>query len=146
MPFQTIGDARDAIQTHFKTEWEAASWPVAVPFVAWQDVDAPTPKDNENWVRIKWMHKVGFQATINSPGNRRFRARGTLTVEVRSPTGDGLTNSDLMVNTVQAIFEGQNVGGPDGVLFREITPVERGHDGPWFQTDVVVNFEYDRIR
>ncbi len=146
MPFQNIGAARDAIQDHFLTTWTAQYAPNPAPFIAWQDANMPTPKDNEDWVRIKWMHKVGFQATINTAGNRRFRARGTLTVEVRSPTGDGLTNSDIMVNNVQAIFEGQNVGGPDGVLFREVTPIERGHDGPWFQTDVVVNFEYDRIR
>lgn len=146
MPYATIGAARDAIQDHFNTSWAAAYAPSAAPFVAWMDVNAATPKDDENWIRIKWMHKLGFQATINTPGNRRFRARGTLTVEVRSPTGDGLTNSDTMVNNVQAIFEGQNVGGTDGVIFREITPVEVGHDGPWFQVNVVVNFEYDRIR
>ena len=146
MPFQNIGAARDAIQGHFGTAWTAAFAPSAAPFVAWQDTNAPTPKADQNWVRIKWMHKVGFQATINTPGNRRFRDKGTLTVEVRSPTGDGLTNSDLMVNTVQAIFEGQNVGGTDGVIFRDVTPVEIGHDGPWFQVNVVVNFEYDRIR
>lgn len=146
MPYATIGAARDAIQGHFNTRWTAAYAPSAAPFVAWPDVNAATPLDDKNWVRIKWMHKVGFQATINTPGNRRFRSKGTLTVEVRSPTGGGLVDSDSMVNNVQAIFEGQNVGGSDGVIFRDVTPVEVGHDGPWFQMNVVVNFEYDRIR
>lgn len=147
MPYANIGAARDAIQNHLNTEWTAAyPSPATPPTIAWQDTNAETPQDNEPWLRVKWMHKVGFQATINVPGNRRFRARGTLTVEVRSPTGDGLTESDAMVNNVQAIFEGQNVGGTDGVIFRDVTPVEVGHDGPWFLTNVVVNFEYDRIR
>ncbi len=147
MPFANIGAARDAIMDHFKTGWDAAyvSSP-PTPFVAYPDTNAETPKDDQPWVRISWKHKVGFQATINTPRNRRFRARGTLTVEVRSPTGDGLTVSDTMVNNVQAIFEGQTVSGPDGVIFRNVTPTEPGHDGPWFLVNVLVDFEYDRLR
>lgn len=146
MPFANIGVMRDAVQDHINTSWTAAYAPSAAPPIAWQDTNAPTPQDDSPWLRIIWKHKVGFQATINTPGNRRFRDRGTLTVEVRSPTGGGLTDSDTMVNNVQAIFEGQNVGGTDGVIFRDVTPVEIGHDGPWFLVQVNVNFEYDRIR
>lgn len=145
MPFATVGAARDAVNGQINTRWQAI-YPSNPPLIVWMDTNADTPKDNESWVRIKWVHKSGFQATINTPGNRRFRARGTITLEVRSPIGDGLTASDTIVNNVQSIFEGQNVGGTDGVIFREVTPVERGPDGTWFQVDVLVNFEYDRLR
>lgn len=146
MPYANIGAARDAIQLHLNTQWAAAYAPSAAPFIAWEDTDAQTPKDNEDWIRVKWLHKAGFQATINTPGNRRFRARGSLIVEVRSPTGGGLTDSDTMVNNVQAIFEGQNVGGTDGVLFRDVVVGEAGKDGAWFLVLVTISFEYDRIR
>lgn len=146
MPFANIGAARDAIMDHFNTRWAALYAPSAAPYVAWQDVNLDTPLTDVDWVRPIWMHKLGYQATINTPGNRRFRAKGTLKLEIRTPTGGGLTDSDTMVNNVQAIFEGQNVGGTDGVIFRNVTPVEFGHDGPWFLVNVNVDFEYDRIR
>src|SRR5579859_989904 len=138
MPFANIGAARDAISGHINTVWAAEYAPSPAPFIAWPDTNAPTPKDNETWIRVKWQHKVGYQATINTPQNRRFREKGTITVEVRSPIGDGLSASDTLVNNVQAIFEGQNVGGTDGVIFREVTPVEQGPDGAWFLVNVLV--------
>ena len=146
MPFQNIGAMRDAVMDHFNTLWAAAYSPGTAPYVAWQDVNLDTPLQDVDWVRPIWMHKVGYQATINTPRNRRFRDKGTLKFEIRSPTGGGLTDSDTMVNNVQAIFEGQNVGGTDGVIFRNVTPSETGHDGPWFLVTVNVDFEYDRIR
>lgn len=145
MPFATEGAARDAIFDHFNTSW-GILYPTNPPFIAWQDTRLDTPKDNESWVRIRMLHKSGYQATINTPGNRRFRAKGTVHVEVRTPIGDGLTAADAIVNNVQSIFEGKNVGGTDGVIFREVTPVEQGPDGAWYFTSVLINFEYDRLR
>lgn len=150
MPFANIGAARDTILGWFNTQW-ADAFPVetppisTAPFVAYPDVLPPTPLDNESWVRLQWQTKLGFQATINSPGNRRFRTKGTLVVEIRTPKGDGLTTSDALVNIVQGIFEGQQVPGEDAVIFREVTPTEPGTDGAWFLVRVLVNFEYDRM-
>jgi hypothetical protein len=153
MAFATIGAARDAVMGWFTTEWTTVlDWsglsvnPGTPPFVTYPDDLADTPQDNSSWVRLKWQTKLGYQATINSVGNRRFRTKGTLLVEVRTKLGGGLTDSDVIVNNVQAVFEGQTPGGEDTVIFREVTPVEHGPDGEWFLVNVLVNFEYDRLR
>lgn len=153
MPFANIGAARDAILGWFNTQYTAA-FPVTTrvgvtlaepTYVAYPDTLPETPQDNESWVRLIWQTKLGFQATINSPGQRRFRSKGTLIVEIRTPKGDGLTTSDTLVNIVQDIFEGAQVPGEDAVIFREVSTPEPGTDGSWFLVKVLVNFEYDRM-
>lgn len=144
MPFANQSAAYDAIMDQFKTQW-AILYPVEAPFVVYPDQKQDTPLSMDPWVRLIIQHKLGFQATLNSPGNRRFRAKGSVRVEVRSPLGDGLTQSQSIIDNVYAVFEGQTTG-PDAVIFREVFTSEHGPDGVWFLTVVTINFEYDRFR
>lgn len=143
MVYPSITAARDAILGHFKDGWTAAYAPGPAPYAAYQDTNAVTPKDDESWVRLTLQHKLGVQKTFNTIGNRRFTRKATLDVEVFTPQGDGLATSDVMVNTVATIFEGANVGGSDGVIFRQVTPIEEGPNGVWYCVHVLVALEYD---
>lgn len=143
MTFSSRTQAYDAIMAFLQVGWTASAYS-AVP-LHFPDEKDDTPPTKTAWLRVQFQHKRGGQATINSPGNRRFRAFGMMIVEVRTPLGDGLTTNQGITDTLDAILEGQETG-PQQVIFREITPSEIGPDGVWFLTKYVVNFEYDRIK
>ena len=148
MPFATIDAGRDAILGHLKTGWDAAYAPVAAPLVAWPDNLTETPKSAAVWLRPIWQTRRRFQVTLGPVGGRRFRHTGTLNVEVRTPMGAGMQDSDLAVDRVVDIFEGQTTG-PDAVIFRDVTPQEIGPDPEghtWYLVRVKVNFEFDHFR
>lgn len=147
MAFSNTSDAYDAIMKLFADGWAAAyPSPATPPPVAYPDRRFDVPADNTPWVRLQFQHRRGTQVTIQSPGNRRFRAWGVLTVEIYAPLGDGLTTSQQIGDTLLSIFEGQTTG-PDAVIFRQVTPpVDHGPSGAWNLSKVVINFEYDRIK
>jgi hypothetical protein len=148
MPFSSLDAARDAILGHLKTGWDAAYAPALAPYVAYPNNRDFTPKDQSVWIRPIWRTKRRFQATIQAVGARRFRQEGTLVIEVRTKEGAGVQDSDLAVDKILTIFEGQTTG-PDAVIFRDVTPVEIGPDPEghaWYLVRVMVNFEFDQFR
>ena len=52
--------------------------------------------------------------------------------------------ADEIAQIVLDAFEGQS--SPGGVWFRNATPQERGQDGVWTRTDVVIEFTYDESK
>ena len=75
----------------------------------------------------------------------RFRRFGIVTVQVFELSGDGLTSSDVLVDLALDAFEGEKTG-LDRVEFRNARANEIGQDGPWFQTNVIAEFTYDRTK
>lgn len=145
MPISSLTEARDAIQAHFKTAWEAQSPPV--PKVLYQDVKDEIPVGTDPWARITIIHNTSGQATVGGAvGNRRFRRFGLVTVEVYTPFGDGLTNNDIFAKVAVDAFEGTRTSGGDSVEFRNVRSNEIGPDGDWFHTNVIAEFEYDEVK
>lgn len=96
------------------------------------------------WVRATVAHQTGNQATLaGSSGVRRYTRTGLLTVQIFTPTGDGLSVADEYATAFQSALQGKST--PNGVWFRDVTAQEAGIDGPWFQTNVVGTFEYDEV-
>lgn len=145
MTFATVTAAYDAIMDFFKSGWALAYPAGDAPFVVFPDQKQDTPPDQSPWVRLVFQHNQGFQATISPSPIKRFRKKGKVTFELRTPLGDGLTVSQGLIDTVLGIFEGKSTG-PDAVIFRDCVPLEVGPDGAFFFTKVVVNFEYDQMR
>jgi hypothetical protein len=84
--------------------------------------------------------------TVANGGNGvRFRQFGIVTAQVFTVSGDGLTASDDLVELALNAFEGEKTG-LDRIEFRNARPNEIGQDGPWFQTNVIAEFEYDRLK
>lgn len=144
MPIDTIAEARDEILTHFTTAWNAGTPPV--PLLMYDDKHRDPP-DNAPYARITVKHNLFTQATVGGKGTggQRFRRFGIVTVQVFTLSGDGLTNADVLVDLALDAFEGQSTGS-DRIEFRNARANEIGEDGPWFQTNVIAEFDYDRVK
>lgn len=146
---QTIAQARDEIISLFKSVWDVQA--PNVPLYYWDGTkNAPEPTEDSNdnpasWARITVRHTEGGQsALINVNGTRRYTYKGLVTVQIFTPARTGLTAADALTMIAVDTFAGAATTG--GIWFRNATPKEVGHDGPWFQTNVTADFEYDRVK
>jgi len=132
----TYTAARDEILTLFKTAWDAQG---TVPPVLYWD-RATQPPTSGDWARITLRHTSGGNAAIS---NRFFVREGLVTVQLFTNFGEGLSSADLMSKVVSDAFQGQQTAG--GVWFRNVRVNEIGQDGEWFQTNVLIDFEYNEV-
>lgn len=147
MPIDTIAEARDEILSYFTTIWNAQTPPV--PSLMYDDKHNDLP-DDASWARIKVQHNAVRQVTVGGRvstggGGMRFRRVGLITVQIFTPVGDGLTQSDTLVDLVVDAFEGEDTGS-DRVEFFNTRSNEVGSEGAWHQTNVIAEFRYDRIK
>lgn len=147
MPINTRTEARDEILDHFTTAWNAGTPPI--PELLYDDKHKDLPEDAP-YARITLVHGPSPQVTVGGKqslggGGQRFRRFGIVTVQIFSVSGDGLTDGDVLVDLAVDAFEGENTGS-DRVEFRNVRANEIGQDGPWFQTNVVAEFTYDRVK
>jgi hypothetical protein len=96
------------------------------------------------------QHNLSSQVTVGGKvslggGGQRFRRLGIVTVQIFTPSNDGLTLADSLVDLAVDAFEGESTGS-DCVEFRNVRAVEAGQDGPWHQFNVFANFDYDRVK
>lgn len=143
MPVSSITVARDAINTAFKAAWDAQTPPI--PALLFDDTKQDLSGGEAPYARITVRHNVFQQATLGGIGNRRFRRSGIVAVQIFTPAGEGLTDADKFAKVALDTFEGKNTGG-DAIEFRNARINEIGQDGPWFQTNVLAEFEYDEIK
>lgn len=142
MAMADIAAARDAILKKFNDTWGAQGSPPVVHFDGQKDT---IPQDGSPYATIKVQHKLGALATLRDKASGgRFRAFGTVIVDIYAPLNDGLTAADGYVKVTQSAFEGQATD-PDGVLFRSVRVKEIGGSGDWYRVQVQADFEYDRI-
>jgi len=138
----TRTEAVDSILSLFKAAWDTTGYEAKYDNVACKS--AP-PDTQEPWARVVLRHTTSRQASLaGESGNRRFRRTGVLTIQVFEIAGNGLTGLENTAIIVRDTFEG--VTSPEGVIFRDVTINEVGPDGDFFQTNVVVSFEYDEIK
>lgn len=142
MPVTSILDARDQIISLFTNGWNAQTPPV--PLLLYDDKSEDLPK-NGPYARITIAHNTGGQVTMATTGNRRFRRFGLVTIQIFSSANDGLSSADVFVKIANDIFEGASTGS-DAIEFRNVRVNEIGEDGPWYQINVIAEFNYDRIR
>lgn len=143
MAVTDIGTARDLITARFKAVWDAQGG--TVPPVIYDGKKRTPPQDGAPYVRFSIKHTDGRLVTLREPINGgRFRAFGTVWVDIYSSLGDGLTGNDAYVKVTQSAFEG-HATSPDGVLFRNVRVRELGGSGDSWRTLVLADFEYDRI-
>lgn len=147
MPIDTIEAARDEMLLHFTTAWDAQTPPI--PRLLYDDKPRDLPADAAH-ARITIQHNDFGQRTLGGKpsqggGGRRFGRNGIITVQIFTPFGDGLTAADPLVDLVINTFEGESTGS-DRIEFRNTRANEVGHDGVWHQTNVLVEFDYDRVK
>lgn len=150
----TITQARDSMLSFFRVAWLAAQASVNVP-VFWPDAiigsrgvgneRVTEPISGTPWARVSLQHATGAQASLADQNSKKIFVRnGVLTVQIFTPYGTGLTESDSLVKVVQDAFEGKATS--EGVWFRNVRANEFGQDGEWHQTNVLVEFTYDEVK
>lgn len=145
MPIATPTAARDAILTLFKAAIDLNAPGVIVVYDDTK-TEIPTSATSE-WMRVQVEHLERIQPTVgNAVGLRRFRSSGLITVQIFTPYGGGLTRADLLADIVFDIFDGVSTGSGDGITFRNVTMREVGQSGNWFQSNILVDFEYDTVK
>jgi hypothetical protein len=142
MPVATLVAARNLVMSHFKTLWDAQTPPV--PLLIYDDRHQDLPA-NAPFARIAMRHGPMDQRTFGNTGNRRFRRFGIITVQIFALANQGLATADLYAKVALDAFEGQNTA-PDEIHFRNTRVNEIGQDGPWFQINVISEFDYDELK
>jgi hypothetical protein len=100
---------------------------------------APLPP----WARVQVQHGPGANAAITGGlGQQCVRREGILTVQLFTPIG-GQVQADEFSEAIEAAFI--NYSTPGGVWFRNVRSNEIGQDGPWFQTNILSDFEYHKL-
>lgn len=143
--------ARNEVMDMFTTGWTTPAATIAgqaVP-IAYDDRGASRPKTDDPsagtkfWVRLSMQHATGEQTSLGGDdGKSRFQLDGVLTIQIFCPLGVGLAVADLLGELALSIFRGKRT--PSGVRFRNHRIREAGNDGPWSQTNALVEFYYDQ--
>lgn len=145
MPISSITDARDLIIGVLDSAWSVSASNIPLAFEDVKEDDIP-PKNGTAWARIQVRHNSFFKATVGGEvGNRRFRRVGLVTIQIFTPVGEGLSQADSLAKIALDAFEGKSTGA-DSIEFRNARINEIGRDGSWFQTNVLVDFEYDEVK
>jgi hypothetical protein len=144
----TADMARDEILSLFYSYWTAQT-PVihgSVINVLWDGLDAQTPPPVDTpYARVTCRHTRSRQTTFAEAGQRRFTRYGLISVQVFAPllTGDGLSFSEKEAIIARDAFEGKSTAM--GIWFRNARIVDIGPSGPFYQSNVLVEFEYDEF-
>lgn len=143
----TVLAARNEILTRFKTVWDAGATS-GIP-VFYDDVPGDVPQGADGsgnpstWLRIQVRHGEGRQIGFGD-GKRRLHRLGVVTAQLFTASGTGLSTADPLVTILLNAFEGAST--PGGVWFRNARVNEVGQDGGWYQTNVLVEFNYDEVK
>jgi hypothetical protein len=95
MPIASPLEARDEIILQFSTVWDAQATP---PPVMYPDKREDLP-DNGPYARVIIQHNTSPQVTVGGKSThggagQRFRSFGIVTVQIFTPSGDGLTGPE----------------------------------------------------
>lgn len=146
-------DARNSIYQLLYTAWQASSVTQDETIVwANRTEDVPQAPDNFNdpsgpsvWASVAVNHSSSAIASLRGTnGLTRYRRVGFVEVSVYTPAGNGLESNDAVVEVVLGGLEGKTTAS--GVELRSASIREVGNSGPWYQTVVTVDFEYDEVK
>lgn len=136
-------EANKALGQRWMTLWPGLS--SSTPYVFDNDVADETA----TYARVTFGGDGSRQHTLGPAGNRRFRRRGTVTVELHSPANAGRKAIDLLAGHVRTIFEGVRVGdsgGEEGVTTFATSSDLPPTDGERVILVLSTPFEYDEAR
>lgn len=105
----------------------------------------PPPSD-KSWFRWTFQHTDGGQGSLaNHNGKRRWRRSGLIIVQCFGLLDNGgKTFAQRMAEAVRDAYQGADT--PSGVWFRRATTGEVGIDGPHYQVNATIEFNYDEVR
>ena len=142
----TLDVARDDMLGLFTVKWDANTPAVnggAIPRIYYDGRGEPGSKPHDAaWCRHQIRHTLGEVTAI---GGRRTTKIGLVTIQIFTPfeNGKGLTLGEELAKIGKAAYE--TVVSANDVIFRNVRALEVGEDGPWYQWNVLAEFEYDEF-
>jgi hypothetical protein len=125
--------ARNTMLAVFKTVWDSTGY-----VVKYDDVPGSVPTTEVPWSRVTVRHMDGGQRGFGN-SSRLYEAKGTLTVQVFAPIGDGNKKAyDLAYSVMKAFRDAKT-----SVMFRNHRIREVGNSGAFEQINVLIDFSYD---
>ena len=142
---RTRVSARDTVMGLFKAAWDLDPVAMLIP-VFYQGVKrTPQTDDLQAYVVVSIVHLTGGQSSLpGALGTSTYRRQAVFSAQLNTVGGDGLTTSDSLVKVLQDIFEGAIAF--EDIWFSNARFSEIGQDGDRFQTNFLVDFEYDEIK
>jgi hypothetical protein len=142
----TRTQAVDEILALAKYAWETTASQTGTRFKYENVASASIPPSGQDaWGRIVLRHTTSKQTSLaGADGRRHFTRYGTLVVQIFEVVGTGIAKSTDIPEIMKNAYEGKSTAG--GVIFRDVTINEVGKSGDYFQTNVVVHFEYTEIK
>ena len=135
----TFAQANDDILALLKAAWDPTGHEMF-----YEDIREQRETDQTPWAQVVVRHAAGQQDTLGGIGNRSFLRLGVVIVTINTPSGSGLSTAYALAKVVADAYEG--VSSPNGVWFRNVRINELGRDGTFFQTNVLIDFEYTEIK
>lgn len=131
--------AYDELLSMFKTGWEVTGH--AAHF---EGLDLEKSVGQDPYARVWIRHSGGGQVSMGGVGNRMFERRGSIQIEIASPTGNGLSESYQLAKVAADVFEGKS--SPGGIWFRNVRWRERGESGGFNHVLVTADFIYNDVK
>lgn len=132
----TLSEVRNSIYTYFIDQWGATS-----EFTF--DNEKFNPPNNTKWVRVSVRHRTSTQDTLGSVGTRQYERRGAVIIQVFTPLNGGTAEADSLVQTLQTMFEGVNIGEAN---VYEVPITEIGPSEEFYRVDVEALFVYNETK
>lgn len=140
----TRTQARDDVAALIKAVTDTVSGFVTIYDDTRQEIPKQDADPLPSWARVLIRHVASPQVSLSNVTNKRiYETSGLVTVQLFTPGHDGLTASDSLSTQLVSAFRG--VSTSNGVWFKNVRSAEIGSSGPWFQVNVLAEFEYDEI-
>lgn len=137
----TSAEARDLVSALITSAWNTQV-PGAPLFYTNQQTDRPDVPTLFGRMHMQFVDRA--QITLGSVADGvRFRAAGTIFVQVFVPLGTGTDEYDAVCDALVVALE--NAGAAQNVWFRDVGMREIGSDGTYYQTNVEAAFQFDRV-
>ncbi len=134
----TVTQAREAIYQRFLDNYTG----VVAGRITFENEEFEEPTSGE-WVRLVVRSLVREQDTLGKSGNRRFRSKASVMVQVYALADSGVQQLDTLAEEAKDIYEGVSFSGLD-FLAANINETEL--DGKWKQYVVDIEFDFDEIK
>lgn len=134
----TFEQAYDALLTQIKTQLDVSQ--ASLP-IAWPNIDY-NPSEGTSWARVTILGGEARIASIGIAGSRRYRAAGTVSIQIFVPSGQGANVGLAIADDIAAALRGVTTSGVV-LMATTISPV--GRDGAYYQINTSTPFRYDTI-
>lgn len=144
--------AYSEISALVKTVWDAGAESASLTIIREdtphdhpEGITTGEPASNTAWARFSARPGNSNQRSLgNHNGERCYETVGIGTVQLFTPTGDGLRLSQILGRILQDGLRGAATS-PGQVWLRNVRVIPIGRDGTFYQTNVVFDFTYYEV-